>query len=393
MARRQTINPLQRVASNGSMTNLGDPNDPTIPESYRDRTSQLYQDATAQLGNSFHARHPVLSGFANAGIGLLSGNPAAAITTPIMGNNKEAQRKLGIAEAYKSALATLSGQQKDLLPTQEASSRGHALGGLLQNSGYESPVADYAPIDQATVKDLLNGILAGDTADSAMTRQTNALRTGVGIGQDVLGGQSGMAGMQRGMSQPAGLDTSYPQPTEDSPLQGNVNASPLALPQYRNPDIVKAGLDNANVSTIAGFKGLPEYQKLPFETQKLIDEAMAANALGGLRQQETITERSKPGLIQSQIQENRAGASLKSRTDPNLRTPRAPNIIDLMTPEQRATYAQRTAQGASPDDGYESVTYDENGKVKTTSSRRKIRGGSGGAMPSQRPMVHGIPIE
>jgi hypothetical protein len=394
MARRVTLNPLQKIATNGSLVNMSDANVSNLPESYRDIAAQLYSTASGQYNTgSFHARHPVASNFINAGIGLLSGNPANIVGTPIAGARQEAQRKLAVSKAYQDAMTALSQQQQNLLPTQEASNRGAALNTLLENSGYQSPLASNSVIDQATVKDILNGVLAEDTANAAMTRQTNALKTGVGIGQEII---TGVSRTPAEMKAPAGRDISNGQSaiSEDAPLQGNIKKSPLALPQYRNPDIVKAGLDNANASTIAGFNGLPEYQKLPFETQKLIDEAFASNALGKQRQQETITETLKPLLIRSQVNENNANASLRNRTDPNLRTPRAPNIIDLMTPEQRAAYAARTAAGTNPDDGYESVTYDENGKVKATTSSRRIRGGNaGGALPSKRPMINGIPIE
>lgn len=135
-------------------------------------------------------------------------------------------------------------------------------------------------------------------------------------------------------------------------LQGGVKTQmgtlePPAAPMFVNdPKTIMEQLTSAGNNALSeGQKRFEFDQEAPkrlAEIQKLLAEGKTEQARQLLMQAQTATERQRPALIRAQARNENSGASLKDRTNPNLR---APNIIDLMTPEQRAQYAAVTASG------------------------------------------------
>lgn len=374
------LNPLQKVATNQNLVNLGDVNNPYIPEFTRDAWAQNYKTAAENYNTgSFHARHPVASAGFNALIGALTLNPANIVGVPLAGSAKEATRKNEILDNYRKNNVAISEQQKNLQPTQEAATRGFGLSNLAANAGYQSPFGQYDQVSDSTFKNVLDGIMAGDTAQNAIAMQQDGFKKGWNTGGNMV---ASLNGQRTAPSPSIAPQAGEPYLAASAMDQGTVAPPALRPAIYQNPDIVKAGVDNAAKLFETGLKTVPDYTKLPAQVQEILAKVNLTNA-------QTATEKQRPAYVQSQTNENNASTALKIRT-PGY-TPPNPTIASELnklyeggafgqpgTPQAQQAYA--SILRATGGGGYETTTnYTRDGEgrvISSTSSKTPVKAGS-----------------
>ena len=163
-----------------------------------------------------------------------------------------------------------------------------------------------------------------------------------------------------GQTQDIQVDPGTPEPAPV--LQGQIGATgpappppPLAPYHYRNPDLVKQGLNDTAGIMNNVVSNANDLAKLPFEAAKLQQEALkaaaegrSADAMALLRQAQTITERVRPNLINAQANQANASAAFDRRRYAGGPAPKSLNEAEMFwnnaTPEQKAAWLQNKAQ-------------------------------------------------
>lgn len=315
------------------------------PNGYDAKQAVLYQVAQDQMGQSFAAKHPILNGVGNAALGAALYGPTGLVLGPMMAKTKEQRRQAGIAEAYRNSVKTLAEVENQLNPVRTNNNIGNTTSAVLQNAGIQSPITENTPINNEFAQTLMNGVTGLDTYDQLLNDQNAQFKKtwnmASGVAEKMINRKPDQPPAPAPSGQPAPMMGQGQMDASEQPQVLNGTASrlmpppPTRLATYANPELLKTGLSN-NASILNNtFQNVPAYMKLPSDIKEKLAEVALKNA-------QTSTEQQRPALVQAQTRNENSGASLKDRTDPNLR---APNIIDLMTPEQRAQYAAVTASG------------------------------------------------
>jgi YD repeat-containing protein len=384
---------MRRNAYQGSsFTRLDNPNDPNLPQSYQDTAAEAYQNAAAQYNNSFQSRHPKLSTGLEAAAGLVLFGPLGLGLGPLAGQRIEARRKAGVVQDYQNALSTLADQQNKLLPTQQVIGDDNLGITQIQSRGFQAPYQQGAILSPAARQNAIDSATAGADINDAQQQILGTQAASLGNARQAYDSVTG-GGVTRGLiAQPQNMPAipGYQNPySESNPIQSVVQndyQAPLQPYRYTNPDIAKALIPAMAQITNTATTQLPDYVKAPGEVllnmakeEQSRKEADAAQALAGLRGQQTITERGVPALNAARANEANSSAAYNRRRYAGGPAQRAPNVIDLMTPQQRMQYAARVAQGVSPEQaaGEVTTTYQRDAQGRVTSSTRS-RGGTGG---------------
>lgn len=359
-----------------------------LPRSYVDANERLQASLKQQLKQgSFIARHPVASnvlfGLAGAGLGAFAGandpngnnHPflqaaSLGLALPVLANASEKQRKSALIDKYNEVNKNLLEEQSKL--DGIAQPRNDAVGlqmlldkakeqGLIPNGGNGIPdlyPRSLPPLDGSAApaqpdipiysKEFLEAVRKGAFGGSDINYAQNLARENTSqfygvpsgrMGTSSTPGSVGPNGLQGGVTQENTAQPNIPAPffvSDPQSIMNNlqqVQSSALAQGQKRYEFDQEAP------------KRAAEVQKLMIDAQKAASEGRAADALALLREAQRRTEQQRPALIRAEANQANARASLSNRTDPNLRAQRAPNVIDLMTPQQRAQYAASTATG------------------------------------------------
>lgn len=338
-------------------------NDPNISQGLKNDFSNYQQTAQNEINTgSFRARHPVASTIGNALIGGALMGPSGAFLMPMLAAKGEQKRVNGIAEAYQNALKNRSEIENNLLNPRMAANRGHSLNQSLENNGIQSPLSDYTQLDPETAKTLLNGYTAGDTYRMMQQDQNTAMHNGMRNALSLIPGAP--------QSSPVPpVNNGQPYIAAGAEYQQQAPPSPLRPAIYHPPEMLNKGLENQQQILSTALQQAPNYTKLPSEIQKIHSGIMKDLQEGNLAAAHTklvnLKAKYYPQLTQSVINKNNRPT-----------VGRAPGVIDLMTPQQRAQYAARMAVG--PDNsGYEStsVTTDKDGKVLSQTKTTRAKGG------------------
>lgn len=410
--------------------------DPGLPAGLRSDISNAYNTAANQYNEgSFRARHPIAGPGLDALIGALTLNPINALMFPMLGQGKEARRKSAISEGFQTYAKNALENQKSA--DAIAQPRNDAMGNqaLIDQAKSQGLI----PSGMNGIPDLYSRSLPGMDGEAAAPTNVpvyspgflDSYRKGAFGGSDLNYFQDASRqnaaqfyGMSSGVTPPAVGGDATPGALTAGVSETNTGQANVPAPFFvSDPGSIMDNL--AKVQTDALTQGQNRYEfdqeapKRAAEVQKLMAEGRVEEARRLLLGAQTTTEKQRPGLIKAQASEASASAALKNRTDPNLRSGggRAPNVIDLMTPEQRQQYAARTAAGLGAQYNPEQARLEYQLETTMNSDRdaagnpiplaakqaaaatlQRLRANGRGVqtaqpLPGRRPMINGIPIE
>lgn len=319
-------------------------------------TSQQYQDAVGALNQafgqsynsgSFQARHPVASkvGLALMGglLGAASGAPSdqagitgalGAVVAPMIGGRIERNRQAGVADQYQNQLRTLGEMERNLLPSRQSYGNTGTLGNTLEQMGLKSPVDANTPITADALKLLLDG---GSAATSPIPDYQGVINNFKPPGFQGSPSPMGQAPAvtSSGNMEPAGLDTDPAL----NPAQLEASATEQAPPElrdyrYKSPALAANENEQVRALTQTLVAQFPNYAKLPYQQQLLIQQAANQQAVAALNQAKTQGQK-----IQNQFRPQYEKARIGKL---NYRTPVRPaqisaenQLLGLLSPEQK----------------------------------------------------------
>ena len=340
---------------------LGNGNDASIAQTQNamDAAAQGYQKAYAT--KSFANAHPILGGL--AGLALMG---PAGLLMPMVAKRNDMQRQADTYAAWqdfeKNALANQESMDKlqsgrnarDL--GNQFIQRGIDSGTVAANTPNLDPNKYYRPEDvQFFTKTAYNpsnlnfGIQALNNQQQqsfGMPGQLPPMATGE-IKQPTnkplppVGNPGDTQPIQMDDGTGGALQASVSRTVNDATPPYDINSLPLFMSDEMAKSIFDKVSDVATNGLTQGQnryefdqeapKRAAEIEKLQAEVTKALASGDANKALAAYRRMRTAME---PGLIKSQIAHN-------------MRPPagRAPNALEMMTPEQRAKYLQRLAEG------------------------------------------------
>lgn len=272
-------------------------------------TSQQYQDAVGALNQAFdqsynsgsiQARHPVASkvGLALMGglLGAASGAPSdqagitgalGAVVAPMIGGRIERNRQAGVADQYQNQLRTLGEMERNLLPSRQSYGNTGTLGNTLEQMGLKSPVDANTPITADALKLLLDG---GSAATSPVPDYQGVINNFKPPGFQGSPSPMGQAPAvtSSGNMEPAGLDTDPAL----NPAQLEASATEQAPPElrdyrYKSPALAANENEQVRALTQTLVAQFPNYAKLPYQQQLLIQQAANQQAIAALNQAKT----------------------------------------------------------------------------------------------------------
>ena len=359
-------------------------NDPNVSQSFKTDMGKYYKNAIDEIqSGSFAARHPILNAAKNAVVGGAVMGPAGLFMMPLMGAYNENNRVNGIRDAFQTATKNRSEIEKNLLEPRQAGALGSAVNTAFNNDAYKSPLASGAPVSVQGAEMLLkNSPMVQDQYRNLVNDQKNTALGAVGT---MLGQTQTPYDNTQGQSLPpfnASAET-----TQEVPLRPY---------HYVDNSMLQKALDNNQQLLSTGITQAPKYAQLPYDIQKTLSEVLANNALTGYRNQQTVTEQQRPALIKAQTGEANAGASLKNRTDPNLRARTLQTTANMgyelyvggkfgQPGSPEAIQGLQNFLQQPPSDSF-SVTTDKDGNVTSKTTTSRSRGGS----PSNSQAVQGL---
>lgn len=363
------------------------------PSASLDALSEQYQ---AQYNKpSFASEHPVLTGLA----GLAIAGPGGAFALPSALKQKDQARKAALLAGYNQTVQNTLANQKAVdeynMPRNQTQLTDQILQRINPNFpslaarevpsmgddiGPPAPVTNNTPVySREFLENILKGAGAGSDSKYQQAASLNALRSSAQLTSGASSASSSGVG-------------------DDGVIRANANAlntgDTVEPPVYIANPVETLGNISQSIQTGARegtdrYKFDQEAPKRAAEVIKLLQEGDVQAATALLRRQEVQTEKGKLGVQQADIRQKNASASYDLRRyagGPNQPQPTVASELKALynagaygrpgTPEAQTAYGMALIRGGGGNSESESVTYGDDGKVKSRTVSSRGRGGS-----------------
>lgn len=298
-----------------------------VPESFINDLEMAGQSYQAQYNKKpFLAAHPVLGALG----GLLIGGPAGGFMMPLIGKDQMAKNQAAAVQGWqdyqKQALENLG----TLNARSSETNLGSTVNQAYKNMGIDSPIGQDTALTPEAFDRIIKGIPYPESPEDIQNNNVQQLQQGLNIGRNFANG-AGLGAQQAGGNVPQSLP---PLPgfggtpmDGSAPLTGNVET--VSKPyKYYDAETQRKVMDMGLDALKAGVNQSSNLMKTPSE-------------IGKTQAETEFTKGPKTRSEEALAKERNASASLKNRTDPNLRGGGGQDPLSIMQKLQNLNKAQQ----------------------------------------------------